>query len=98
MIVSSNGGQQPRWREDGKELFYIAPDRTIMAVEVKGGPAFQSGSPHPLFRAPAINTNNTPFQYDISRDGKRFLVIEPVQGATSSPAVVVLNWQAALKR
>jgi len=98
LIVSSNGGQQPRWREDGKELFYIAPDRAIMAVDVKAGPAFQSGSPHPLFRAPAINTNNTPFQYDISRDGKRFLVIEPVQGATSSPAVVVLNWQAALKR
>jgi Tol biopolymer transport system component len=45
--VSSAGGSQPRWRGDGKELFYLAPDRKLMAVEIRTEPAFQRGTPHP---------------------------------------------------
>ena len=70
-LISSNGGQQPRWRGDGKELFYLGPDRTMMAVDVKADPVFQSAAPHALFTAAAVNANSVMFQYDVTRDGKR---------------------------
>jgi Tol biopolymer transport system component len=53
VIVTSGGGRTPLWRGDGKELFYIAPDGTATAVEVKAGATFQTGSPKPLFKVPA---------------------------------------------
>jgi eukaryotic-like serine/threonine-protein kinase len=47
--ISTDGGAQPRWRSDGKELFYVSADRKIMSVAVKTVPAFEAGSPSPLF-------------------------------------------------
>jgi len=97
-LVSSNGGIQPRWRRDGKELYYMDPSHTLMAVDVNTQPGFRAATPHPLFTSPAISGNQTLFQYDVARDGKRFLMIGPIEGAVSEPATVVLNWDAVLKR
>jgi hypothetical protein len=88
---------QPRWRGDGKELFYLAPDRKLMAVDVKTEPEFQPATPHPLFETQSFAGSNTLYRYDVARDGRRFLMIVPAAGV-SAPATVVLNWEAGLKR
>jgi Tol biopolymer transport system component len=91
--ISTNGGQYPRWRGDGKELFYLGTDNRVMAAEVdaKGG-SFQVGAVTPLFAAFAPDAA-TPF--DVSADGKRFLIVSvPEQ---SSPLTLLVNWPAAIK-
>jgi Tol biopolymer transport system component len=97
-LVSSGGGAQPRWRGDGKEIFYLDPGHRMMAADISTRPGFQSSTPHPLFASPAISGNQFFFQYDVTRDGKRFLMIGPIEGSVSEPATVVLNWEAALKK
>jgi len=98
MQVSSTGGQQPRWRADGNELFYLAPDRTIMSLNVQAQPTFQTTTPRVLFPAPPTYTpSNSLWQWDVTRDGKRFLAIASVT-STTAQATVVLNWDAALKK
>ncbi len=105
--VSTDGGTDAQWRRDGKELFYLAPDRTLMAVDVKAGGApsgpFEAGSPRPLFatRALAVSfvfTVSGPSSYVVSADGQRFLVTTPVEEAAPTPIHVVLNWAAGLKK
>ena len=78
--VSSAGGMQPRWRRDGKELFYLSLDGVIMATEIGGsGQAAQIlGAPTPLFQTHLSPSPNVP-QYDVSADGSRFLVLEPAR-------------------
>ena len=93
--ISTDGGDKPRWRADGKELFYIALDGKMMAVPVKIEPVFEPGVAIPLFQ-----TNVTGFiPYDVSPDG-RFLLNTVAETAPSaaSTAVVLLNWQRALRR
>ena len=93
--ISTAGGDKPRWQRDGREQYYIAPDRKMMAVPVKAGPPFEPGMAVPLF-----DTNVTGyFSYDVSADG-RFLLntVGDVAAPTSSPVTVVLNWQAGLGR
>jgi Tol biopolymer transport system component len=97
-VVSSAGGLQPRWRADGKELFYFSPDRRFMAVDIHAGNGFQAGTPRPLFESPLFAVSATLFRYDVSPDGKRFLLILPTAGAAAAPVTVVLNWESALKR
>ncbi len=90
----SSGGSQPRWRRDGKELFYLAADRKLMAVEIKAGGDFGAGPAVPLFETRARYTGD--MAYDVSPDGQRFLVSVPTT-QTASPITVVLNWQSGLK-
>ena len=97
--LSTNGGVTPRWRRDGRELFYLAPDRKIMAVEVKaGGSTFDHGSAKALFEASvdAISTGATN-RYDVSADGQRFLVNASIENRGSAPITVVVNWLAGVK-
>jgi len=101
--VSTNGGIDPQWRRDGKELFYLAPDRTLMAVDVKGGVTFEAGAPRPLFVVRAIAASfvfstSTPSSYAASAVGQRFLLNTPVEDAAPTPMQVVLNWAAGLKK
>jgi serine/threonine protein kinase len=100
--ISTNGGSQPRWSADGKELFYVAPDGNLMAVEVKLSPRFEAGVPKALFptRILAGPNDRHLFRYAVAPDGKRFLINTPTQAAESnaSPITVVLNWTAVLKR
>jgi Tol biopolymer transport system component len=101
-MVSQGGGSQPRWRRDGRELFYISADSTLMAVEVAATPAFTPGVPKALFAAPIWGggTPNNVTRYDVTADGQRFLinVLPPeTTAAPAAPITVVLNWDAGLK-
>jgi len=90
--VSSGGGSQPRWRGDGRELFYISPDRKLMAVEVRTEPRFDVGSPRPLFQTrilPLIEARN---HYDAAADGQRFVVNSRRPEDASLPITVVSGW------
>ena len=95
-LISSNGGNWPKWRGDGKELFYLAADGKLMAVEVKGdSSAFEAADPKPLFET---RTRGLGPVRGITADGKQFLINTEVAEATSSPITVVLNWTTGLKR
>ena len=98
--VSNGGGDQPRWRGDGKELFYLAADGKIMAVPVKEGANFNSGAPVALFqanqRAPVATSEQ--LAYDVTQDGQRFLINTHVKNGETQPMTVVLNWDAELKK
>jgi serine/threonine protein kinase len=98
--VSSSGGTEPRWRRDGKELFYLAPDGKLMAVEVKAAPTFEAGAATPLFqtrRRVAVSSTDM-FSYDVTADGQRFLVSTDVSEVTTTPLTAVFNWTAELKK
>ena len=97
-LVSTLGGIAPRWRPDGKELYYIAPDGTLMAAPIAlKGTALEPGVPTPLFQPPivagGVNATN-PQQYDVAPDG-RFLINVNTEDATTSPITLLLNWKAA---
>jgi serine/threonine protein kinase len=99
-MVSTNGGSQPRWRADGNELFYLGPDRKIMAVEIKeDGPNFAAGSPRLLLEtraaAPVFPGASS---YAVTRDGQRFLLITPIEESSPSPITLVLNWTAGVRK
>jgi eukaryotic-like serine/threonine-protein kinase len=98
--VSTGGGGQPRWRSDGKELFYVSSDDKIMAVPVTAGANFDSGTPVALFQATAWQpvSSRDLFVYDVSRDGQRFLINTQVKQAETAPMSVVLNWTATLNK
>ena len=93
--VSSQGGMNPRWRADGKELFYVSPGGSVTAATVRTASGdLQSDVPHELFRLPGGGGGN----YDASGDGQRFLVSAPVSAPTAKVSLtVVLDWQAWLK-
>jgi eukaryotic-like serine/threonine-protein kinase len=103
LIVSSGGGHSPRWRGDGKELFYVAADGTVMAVAISYNP-WRVGVATPLFQAPRdFNTLNAtgrrgPAPWDVTPDGQRFLFVAPVQSGGQSQFTVVLNWQTGLTK
>jgi serine/threonine protein kinase len=101
--ISRTGGTHPRWRHDGRELFYISADLKMMAVEVSLTPTFTPSVPKVLFPASISGggavSNVT--RYDVTGDGRKFLIAS-VQGSESgppsAPITVVLNWQAGLKK
>ena len=98
--ISSAGGSEPRWRSDGKELFYLASDGKLMAATVNEGPPFEAGIATPLFqtrRRERISATDL-FSYDVSADGQRFLVNTDVGEVASSPLNLVLNRTADAKR
>ena len=92
--VSYDGGSWPKWKRDGRELFYLSAAREIVTVEVKTGTTFQPGSPHTLF-ATGIFTPDA--RFEVTTDGRRFLI--PTAGAEGNPAppTVVLNWTKGVK-
>jgi Tol biopolymer transport system component len=96
--VSLEGGNQPRWRRDMKELFYTASDRRLMAVPITVGAALTPGPPAVLFETHLLDTTLTSSsQYDVAPDGQRFLMNVAKQTA-AVPVTVVLNWPSSLKR
>ena len=102
--ISTSGGMQPRWRRDGKELFYLSVDRKLMAVDVTVGETLQFGVPKELFRT-SLSTGSTiisrVLRYDVTRDGQRFLInteLDSDAGGSSEPITVVLNWHSLLNR
>ena len=98
--ISSGGGSYPRWRRDGKELFFITADGALMAVPVKpGGTTLEMGAPQSLFKNVSFALPQRAFGYQPSPDGKRFLAIVPVGDEGSSPPIQVFtNWQLSLNK
>jgi Tol biopolymer transport system component len=96
--VSQNGGTEPRWRADGRELFFFAPDNRLMAAQVQiGDGSFQVGAIVPLFQS---RTMGWGWRYDVSKDGQQFLVDTalPDDSSTSSEITLILNWPELLKK
>ena len=102
--ISINGGEGPRWRGDGKELYFVAPDGKVTAVSLKveagARQSLQPGPAEPLFEAPPLaHYFANSIAYDVTADGKRFLLDVTVPGAASSaPLQVALNWPAGLRK
>ena len=98
--ISTGGGEQPRWRSDGKELFYLSSNDKLIAIPVTVGANFDAGAPVALFQAaprPPVLVYDR-FVYDVSRDGQRFLINTPVKNADARPMSVLLHWSAQLNK
>ena len=94
--VSQNGGTEPRWRADGKELFFFAPDNRLMAAQVRiGEGSFQVGAIEPLFQTRAMGSV---WRYDVSNDGQRFLVNTALPDTSSPEITLILNWTEMLRK
>ena len=87
--AGSLGGTYPKWRRDGKELFYFAIDKKFMAVEIKPGGTFQAGIPQALFEAALLNSSA---RFAVTANGQRFLIPTQVADGSFAPATVVVNW------
>jgi hypothetical protein len=94
--VSQGGGAYPRWRRDGKELYYYAAGDRLMAVAIDGKGALEIGPPAVLFETHLLNGVQITFgfrdQYEVTHDGQHFLLNIPLDEDTPSPITVVLNW------
>jgi serine/threonine protein kinase len=96
--VSTAGGADPRWRADGKELYFISADRKLMAVSVEQRPGFEAGIPVPLFDVRVSGLTDVRSHYAASADGQRFLINTSIEDRTASPTAVVVNWSRLLGR
>ena len=105
--VSTAGGIDPRWRQDGKELFYVAPEGHLMAVPIqvtRDTPTLNPGGPVSLFRPPLATGANVTVgrllsrpQYAVAADG-RFLINVSTEDAVAFPITIVQNWTLAVKK
>ena len=94
--VSNNGGVQGYWRKDGKELFYLALDGSMVSVAIKPGPPLEAGIPEVLF---PTRVRVQPFwdQFAVTGDGQRFLTLDSIE-TEAKPFTVVLNWPAVARK
>jgi Tol biopolymer transport system component len=96
--ISTGGGGDARWRRDGRELFYIAPDGRLMAVAIDPEPNFTHGVPHPLFQTRIrLLWEDMRNHYDVTEDGQRFLFTVPIDNARTTPYTVVAPWQPPVR-
>jgi eukaryotic-like serine/threonine-protein kinase len=107
MPISRDGGSQPHWRRDGKELFYVSPDGKLMATDVTEEPIFKASVPKTLFQVPVAQIGHPEVNdvskgslqvlgWDVAPDGKRLLIDTATKSSES--VTVLLNWNAELKR
>lgn len=92
--ISTRGGVQPRWRSDGRELFYLDMDGQLMRVELPGGDPRQAHPAEPLFRT-TLQPSSAVDQFTVSSDGQRFVLRRPVGelGTDQAPLTVIVNWR-----
>jgi serine/threonine protein kinase/Tol biopolymer transport system component len=96
--ISTGGGNQPQWRRDARELFYIAPDNTVFSVDVRAtNGRFEASKPQALFTAHVDQNKTIRNQYAVAPDGQRFLTLSLVD-PNDSPIVAVLNWRGLLRQ
>jgi len=95
--VSTGGGTQPRWRKDGRELFYLSLETKMMAAEVAAGPQqFHVGAVRPLFTLTGLG--GVPgYLYDLTPDGQKFVAVQDLEHNSTVPLTMVINWMAELK-
>jgi Tol biopolymer transport system component len=97
--ASIDGGGWAKWRNDGRELFFLAPDRKLMAVSVTTTPnGLTLSTPHALFEGPGVNPDNTRTQFVPTADGSRFLFNSRVEDPTPMGITVITNWTTLLKK
>jgi Tol biopolymer transport system component len=97
--ISTNSGTQPRWRRDGKELFYISGDSKMMAVTVTTTPRFSKlDKPRALFSAPVPAGSSWVSHYDVTADGRKFLIDAVATDSDYAPITVVLNWPTLMEK
>jgi len=94
-MISSGGGGQPQWRGNGKELFYVAADGSMMSVKLTGE-SLIPGIPEPLFKT-GLSVAGGLDNYAASRDGQRFLIVKPLGSEQISSIAVVINWFEEIK-
>jgi Tol biopolymer transport system component len=92
--ISANGGAYPRWRGDGRELYFLSSDNKIMAVPVTADTTLHAASPTPLF---AVHGNPGADVFEVTSDGQRFLVNSLPADLGSPPLTLVTNWPATLR-
>jgi hypothetical protein len=97
--ISVEGGSEPSWRADGRELFYLAPDGGIMSVEMNLSPTIAAGRPNEVFRAhfPG-DQRRRGSTYAVTADGHRFLIPTLIDAPAQSSLTVILNWLTAVKQ
>jgi eukaryotic-like serine/threonine-protein kinase len=98
--VSTEGGEAPHWRRDGKELFYVSPTDKLMAVEIlESGKSLRISSTRTLFQIDPPASHWADWRFDVTADGKKFIVVtrQPEQ-PSAEPVTLVVNWQALLKQ
>jgi Tol biopolymer transport system component len=89
--ISPAGGRLPRWRRDGREMYYVGPDDSVMAVPITPGSRLRAGAPVLLFHLETAVEN-----FDVTPDGSRFLVSTPSEPVRASPIRLIVNWPALL--
>src|SRR5208337_736140 len=95
-LISSSGGRCPRWRGDGKEIFYLSTDNQMMAAEVEErGNDIEVRTPHALFRVVSVFAASFS-PYDVTPDGKKFAI--NTFSEQNTPPTLVVNWTANLKQ
>ena len=96
--ISTDGGVQPRWRRDGKEIYYIAPDGKLMAVSVGvSGNFLKPDPPKTLFQTRIVTSVAGYHQYDATADGQKFLINSSLD-RNPEPITLYANWTAGLKK
>lgn len=99
--VSVNGGTTPKWRRDGKELFYLTTDGKVMSVEIKAASTFEFSPPKMLFQTRIVGVPGASSllqEYDPSPDGQQFLVRAPLPNSEFRPISVIFNWPALFEK
>lgn len=97
--ITADGGVEPKWRRDGRELYYLSFDAKMMAVPVMGGATFEVGRPMELFQTPLGVNRTSPTRirrYDVASDG-RFLIVAPEGETAQMPLTLIVNWTSGLK-
>jgi serine/threonine-protein kinase len=99
-LISTTGGTRPLWASGGRELLYVAPDGVLMAVRADPhGAKWSSGSPAKVLEAPYVTRSlRDKRTYDVSTDGKKFLMVKQPANYAAPQIVVVQNWTEELKR
>ena len=95
--VSANGGIQPRWRADSKELYYLGLNGKMMAVDIVTGDRIKPGRPQELFDT-GLNVHPDDYQYDVTADGRRFILLKPVLAEKQTLIPVVTDWTSLLEK
>jgi eukaryotic-like serine/threonine-protein kinase len=96
-LISQHGGRAPRWRRDGRELFFLTLNGMLMAAHIDTVPSFTPSSPEPLFQT-GLTSANTYHPYAVGKDGQRFLIPIEREDSGSTPITIVLNWPANLAK
>ena len=96
--ISIDGGTQPTWRGDGRELYFVGPSGRLMAVPIETGARVKAGEPSTITTVSLRPSRNQMREYDVSADGRTFLLNSTGSGRQSLPFTVVTNWTEGLKK